>query len=148
MTAYGWFNNELLDTPHIPNSLRTKYIKHITTDGVDSTKDKEQGIGRIYELYGLPNFDLAFQGRAILGGSKIKFKVIPNPAEFYLMCSDEKIIPRVEFVELALNITRARVNPEVVFGHHRGLEITPARYPLCRTDVRTTTISNGTLNTY
>ena len=98
-------------------------------------------------MYGKLNFDLAFQARCILGGSKLKIKLIPNPPQFYLMCSDEKLIPRVEFTEMALNVVRAKVNPEIIAAHQKGLEITPARYPLTRSDVRTTTINSGTLNT-
>jgi hypothetical protein len=30
------------------------------------------------------------------------------------MCSDEKITPKVEFIEIALNITRAKVDNEIV----------------------------------
>ena len=63
------------------------------------------------------------------------------------MCSDEKLIPRVEFTEMALNVVRAKVNPEIIAAHQKRLEITPARYPLTRSDVRTTTINSGTLNT-
>jgi hypothetical protein len=147
MSASGWFTNEILSTPHIPLVSRSNYIRHVTPEGLDASKDKDQSIGRNYELFGKLNFDLAFQGRAILGGSKMKFKLIPNPVEFYLMCSDEKLIPKVEFMEITLNIIRAKVNQEIVVAHHKGLEITPARYPITRADVRTSIINSGTINT-
>jgi hypothetical protein len=146
MSGLGWFTDEISDTPHKPNSLRSIYIKHITPDGLNAAEDKEQGKGRILDLYGKINFDLAFQGRAILGGTKIRFKLVPNPTEFYLMCSDENIVPKVEFIEIALNIVRAKLNPEIVSAHDKALQITPARYPFTRSDVRTTTITDGTLN--
>lgn len=146
MTAAGWFNDELMDTPHKPNMLRSKFIKHITPEGLDSTKDKEMGIGKVYELYGRPHFDLARQERAILGGTKLRFKLIPNPAEFYLMCSDEKLIPKVEFVEISLNIVRSKVSPEITTAHEIALGHSPSRYPFGMGNVRTTTISGGTLN--
>ena len=44
-------------------------------------------------------------------------------------------------------VVRAKVNPEIIAAHQKGLEITPAWYPLTRSDVRTTTINSGTLNT-
>jgi hypothetical protein len=87
------------------------------------------------------NFDLTFHGRAILGGSKLRFKFVPNPVKFFLMFSDEKITPKVEFVELALNIVRAKVNPDIVIAYQKALTIAPARYPMTRSDVRTTTIN-------
>jgi hypothetical protein len=73
--------------------------------------------------------------------------LVPNPVEFYIMCSDEKITPKVEFIEIALNITRAKVDNEVFEAHLKALEITPARYPITRLDVKTTIINAGTLNT-
>jgi hypothetical protein len=147
MSSLGWFCDELFESPHKPNVIRNKIIRHVSPEGVDSTKNNEQSTGRIHELFGKLNFDLAFQGRALLGGLRLKFKLVPNPAEFYIMCSDEKITPKVEFIEIALNITRAKVDNEVVEAHLKALEITPARYPITRLDVKTTTINAGTLNT-
>jgi hypothetical protein len=75
------------------------------------------------------------------------FKLVPNPVEFYIMCSDEEIMPKVEFIETSLNITRAKVDNEVVETYLKALRITPARYPITRLDVKTTTINAGNLNT-
>lgn len=147
LSGAGWFSDELWDTPHKPNTMRTKYIKHVSPSGVLPDKDREISTGRIYDLYGKLNLDIAFQGRAILGGCKIRIKLVPNPVEFYMMCSDDKIVPRTEFIEVSLNLSRARVSQDIVFAHHKALEITPARYPITRSPVTTTTINAGTLNT-
>ncbi len=147
LSSAGWFYEELWDTPDTPVKARTKYIKHVTPAGLPPDKDKDVSTGRIYDLYGKLNLDIAFQGRAILGGSKLRVKLVPNPAEYFMMCSDEKIVPRAEFIEVSLNMSRARVTQDIVFAHHKALEITPARYPLTRSLVTTTTINAGTLNT-
>lgn len=146
LSSSGWYTDELWDTPNKPNLLRVKHIKHNTPQGVEADKDKEHSIGRICDFYGKLSADVASQGRAILGGTKLKVKLIQNPLGFFLMCSDEKIVPKIEFVEIALNIMRAKVSPDVVFAHSEALRIAPARYPIPRGDVRTTTINAGILN--
>ena len=146
LSAGGWFTNELYDTPHSVNSLRSEYIKHKTPEGVEKDKDKEWNTGKYFELFGKLNFDLAFQPRALIGGCKIRIRLIPNQSEFFFICSDSNLIPKIEFNEIALNITRAKVNQEIVLAHHKALQVSPARYPITRTDVRTTTINSGTLN--
>jgi len=147
LSSAGWFNDEIWDTPHKPNSLRSKYIKHVTPIEVQEDKDKEIGIGKIYDLYGQLHLNLALQNRALLGGTKLKIKLVPNPIEYYLITSDDKLIPKVEFMEITLNIMRSKVNQHIVDGHEEALKITPARYPFTRSDVRTTTINAGTINT-
>jgi len=146
LSSSGWFTDELWDTPHKPNLLRSKYIRHITPPGIEEDKDKDFAIGKIYDLYGKLNWDLSIQNRALLGGIRMTVQLDPNPIDFFLICSDEKLIPRIEFTEVTLNIVRAKISPQVVFAIEKGLERAPTRYPFPRNEVKTTTINAGTLN--
>ena len=139
LSAAGWFPGEDEKLEDIIEK-RSNCIRHTTP------ADKELHLGRIFDLEGKLHLDLAFQGRAILGGTKLTFKLSRAPAEFFLMSKNANIVPKIDFLELTLNITRTRINREVVIAHEKALDISPTKYPLTRTDVKTSTINSGTLS--
>ena len=135
LSAAGWFPGEDEKLEDIIEK-RSNCIRHTTP------ADKELHLGKIFDLEGKLHLDLAFQGRAILGGTKLTFKLSRAPAEFFLMSKNANIVPKIDFLELTLNITRTRINREVVIAHEKALNISPTKYPLTRTDVKTSTINS------
>jgi len=105
-----------------------------------------RGTGKIVELIGKPHLDIAFQERAILGGSKIKIEFVPHEPSFYLRADKTKVLPTVDFIDCSLFVHRAKVSQSIVDAHESALKKAPARYPFCRNEVKTFTINSGSLS--
>ena len=115
------------DTPILSNNARRALIHN----------------GRKCEFEGRLHLDIFQQNRALIGGTKMKLKLVPNYPEFYFMCSDDKLIPRVVFDELYLSVNKIKVADEVVVGHMKAISVAPAKYILDRVEVRSLTIDQG-----
>ena len=122
-----------------PQTNKQTYINHRTTDGDLTT-------GRLCELEGKLHLDLFMQHRTLIGGTKIKIKLVPNRPEFYFMSSERKLIPRIEFQDIHLNIIKSKVSEDVSLGQLHALNISPAKYILNRSEVRSFTIDRGATN--
>ena len=121
-----------------PQTNKQKYINHLTNDPITN--------GRVCELEGKLHLDLFMQHRTLIGGTKLRIKLVPNRPEFYFMCSDRKLVPRIEFEEIHLNIIKAKISEDVVLGQLHALNISPAKYILNRSEVRSFTIDRGVTN--
>ena len=129
----------------------TGYSKDSTTnpDVIDTTRNsmvnpnKVTEGGKTIELIGKPHLDIAFQERAILGGSTIKIEFTPHDPSFYLRADTTKVIPSVDFIDASLFIHRSKVSPLIHEAHQEALKKGNARYPICRNEVKTFSISTG-----
>jgi hypothetical protein len=130
------FVADKMDEKDTPQASRQHYIKY-KTGGTDLT------IGRVCSLEGKLHLDLFFQPRVLLGGTPLKIRLVPNKSEFYFKTNDDKIIPRIEFLDIHLNVMKSRVSDELLLAHMRALSISSAKYPIVRSQVKTFTIDKG-----
>ncbi|KAI1298589.1 hypothetical protein HDE_04130 [Halotydeus destructor] len=115
-------------------------IKMITPDSAEQAK------GRLLELMGPLHTDLTFQNRAILGGTQMRIKLIPNDPTFYFdIASGYKV--EVTFETCSLMVTTQDATGPLMEGHARALQVATAKYPITRTEVRSSTITAGS-NSY
>ena len=114
--------NELI----IPANLETDYSR-----------------GKLCEIEGKLHLDMFLQHRILLGGTRLKLRLVPNRPEFYFMTSDNTLIPRIEFEDLHLNITKCRVSEDVLVAQNQALSVAPVKYILTRSEVRTASIDSG-----
>jgi len=118
----------------VPQTGRMEFISSNTT-----SKD----IGRECEIEGKLHLDMFMQHRALIGGTKLKIRLIPNKPNFYFMCSDDKLHPTIHFEDIHLNIVKFRVSDEVLLAQMQALNVSPAKYILNRGEVRSVTIDGG-----
>lgn len=123
------------DTPIASNKWRSDLIKNNDTTQMSK--------GRPCEFEGRLHLDICQQNRTMIGGTKLKLKLVPNHSEFYFMCTDDKLSPRIVFDELYLNVPKIKVADEIVLAHLKALNVAPAKYILNRAEVRSVTIDNG-----
>ena len=133
LSAAGWYNDEI-NKAAIDNEVDLLTPSTIKTDGT----------GRTIELMGKLHLDLAFQPKALLGGTKLKFSLIPNPKTFYLWC--DGVTPTITFESAALYVTRSKLAYSVVEAHNMALAHGPAKYPLMRSNVKSFTVPTGSLD--
>src|SRR6267154_1969000 len=123
------------DTPITSNNKRQEWIKQF-----DAQNPK---IGKSCEFEGRLHMDLFQQHRSMIGGKGLKIKLIPNHPEFYFMCSDASLKPRIVFEDLYLNITKIKVADDVLVAHLKAINVSPVKYILDRVEVRAVTIDRG-----
>lgn len=96
---------------------------------------------RELDLMGRLHTDLTFQGRNLIGGTKLIFRILLNDPKFYLMSKTHK--PEVEILEAALFAHRAKVSQHIVEAHHNALRISTAKYPITMNKLKPFTIPKG-----
>ena len=129
---------DLSSTPDALNDTRKNIIKHKTSDTTT-----EISLGAAIELQGKLHLDLLLQNRALIGGTRLKLKFVPQRPEFYFMTSDVNIYPKIEFEEMFLNVVKFRVSEEVLEAQLYALNVSPVKYILNRSEVRAVTIDRG-----
>ena len=112
------------------------------------TAADKKSLGKTVELAGKLHLDLAFQNRAILGGSNIKLKLEPARKEFYLMCTDAVLNINVVFEDASLMVHRSKVMEPIVVAHSQALNVSPAKYPINRVEVKQFSIPKGSLDVF
>lgn len=130
-----WSENDTENKDTI-DSKRSLFIKPNPIDA---------GNGKEVELMGKLHIDLAFQGRAIIGGSELKITLIPNSPQFYLQC-DPSIIPSIQFLNASFLVHRSKITQPVVEAHNYALQSTTAKYPFTKTEVKAFNINTSTLS--
>jgi hypothetical protein len=132
----GLFSEDDMAHKDTPNTTRQNYIKNTTGGATVDT-------GKICELEGKLHLDLMFQHRDLVGGCKLKIKLVPNNPKFYFMTSDTKVIPSINFEDIHLNLTKLKVKENVIAGHNLALDVGLIKYIINRSEVRTVTIDKG-----
>jgi hypothetical protein len=104
------------------------------------------GTGDSIELMGKLHLDMAFQPRALLGGTQFKLTLVPNEPKFFLMNSDSNIIPEVVFENAILYVHRSKITWPVLEAHNVALGKSNAKYPICRSHVKAFNINSGNID--
>ena len=135
LSSAMWFNDE-----DSKEAIDEDFTKLITPSTVAA-----DGKGKTIELMGKLHLDMAFQPRALIGGVKLKFTLIPNNKEFYLWYeTTEK--PTVTFDSAALYITRSKLAYPVVEAQNLAITKGSAKYPIMRSNVKSFTVPSGSLD--
>jgi len=134
----GFYEDDL-SKPDLLNDKRYELIK-------PNTGETDLSKGKIVEFEAKLHLDLLSQHKFLVGGNKMKIVLIPNKQEFIFMTSNTKLIPRIEFLDLYLNVRKSKVSDELLYGHVRAQDVAPVRYPLTRTEVRAITIDKNVLS--
>ena len=119
-----------------PNEKRQELIRW---------KSGDKTLGRVCEFWTPINVDLFQQGKDLIGGITVKIRLIPNrPEHFFMVTDGTKILPSVIFEDIYLHVKQRSINGDVTLGVLQGLQISPAKYPINRVEVRSHTIDQGT----
>ena len=101
---------------------------------------------RTFQLIGRPHVDIFMQDKYLLPGVDIDLKFIRSNGAFHLM-ADNAAGFKVIIEEASLHVRKVKINPTVALEHAQELQKgIPAKYPLRRGVVTSSTIPNGTLS--
>ena len=114
------------------------------SNNVDSKRTTLFSAFKPVDLFGKLHTDLSFQGRSLLGGSKLILRILFNEPSFYFLSDSFK--PEFEFLEAAIYAHRAKVNQYVVDAHNAALSIAPAKYPITVSKVKNFTINSSAID--
>lgn len=93
--------------------------------------------GRHVEMYGNLHCDIFNQDKFMLNGVELCVKLIKAKNEFHLLGTHKA---HVEIVEANLYVRKVKINPSILVAHARALNITSAKYPITRVEIKTFTI--------
>lgn len=94
------------------------------------------------ELIGKLPIDLGLQNRALLGGCTLTARLTSNEPNFYFEVPTGFKV-RTEYLDSILYIHKAKVTSELVVAHAKALAVAPARYPICRGEVKPHSVLKG-----
>lgn len=98
--------------------------------------DNENGI----ELFSNLHCDIFNINKFMVNGVDLGLKLIRNKNEFHLMGGTPG---KVEIIEANLFVRKVKINPSILLAHARALNVTPAKYPINRVEIKTLTIGSG-----
>ena len=144
LSSSGWVDNDNSE------SIVTNARKTLLEDKTELVGTVTHSTSpRVVELMGKLHFDMAMQGRALLGGATLKITLIPNEPAFYIKYAlNIGCTPHVEFTSALLYIRRSKVSPALLEGLHVALADKTARYPIVRHEIKSYVVPSNTFNAY
>ncbi|KAI1288246.1 hypothetical protein HDE_09509 [Halotydeus destructor] len=112
-------------------------------------KPKEKEKGKTIDLMGTLHLDLAMQDRAILGGTPLCLKLIPNSKEFIFMHETTALGAfdlELEFLSCSMLVAVHDVTSHLLEAHNKALRMAPAKYPVSRMELHESVISANTMD--
>lgn len=117
-------------------NYRNKRIRPTTNKGIT---------GRWFDMMGKLHIDLTFQQKLMLGGCDIKIKLLPSDPKFYFTVGTG-LKAQLELGEVSLHVHKSRLFPSVVSAIAEAVRVSPALYPITRTEVKRVGIPQGQLD--
>ncbi|XP_052127177.1 uncharacterized protein F54H12.2-like [Frankliniella occidentalis] len=96
---------------------------------------------RVFELMGPLHSDFFNQDRFLLNNVELRIKLTRSRDAFVLMST--KGTEKLVILDATLYVRKVRVSPSVLLAHAAALEVSTAKYPLTRVDLKTFTIPQG-----
>jgi len=124
---------------HSPNPARTSLIKPNATQ-----VDKD--VGRMCEVWAPLCLDFLKQNKNLMPRMDIKLRLIPARPEFLFQCNDTNILPSIVFDDIQLHYTLRRISGHIHDALEQSWEISPVKYPINKTEVRTHIVDAGVTN--
>lgn len=110
-------------------------------------KDPTSKTSKVIELYGKLFIDMAYQPRAILGGSSLRITFLPQSSNaFYLRNKLASSTLSTNIVDICLEVNRSKVTHLLREAHLSALNRSPARYNHTRSEVRVFNLSSEILS--
>ena len=100
--------------------------------------------GTIADFEGPLHMDICQQERAIPSGVQISIKLFPSDAPFKLFTASGNTY-ELEVTDAVLKVCHLKLSPTTVLAHNESLKLTPAVYPFWKSDIKTFTISGGSM---
>src|SRR5436190_21021720 len=85
--------------------------------------------------------DIFNQEKFLLNGVEMRVRLVRSRDSFNLLATDTNF--KVQINGATLLVRRVKLNPSVYLAHNKALELTTAKYPVTRTEVKTVTIPAG-----
>lgn len=137
----GYFNttHPLGDTVTIGGQTRRRFNEGL--------KERSKWFGNNYEVefVGPLLADICNQDRVILNGVDIGIKLWPTKNAFRLITSPATIKCKLILKDVYLNVCKVDINPSALIGLESALDLTTAKYPHQKTDIRVFHIPAGQL---
>ena len=151
--AYKSYLETLLNYgPAAKQSHLTCGMWYVDTAGqMDTTDDANKGFknrlqltcgSKEIDLIGHLNCDIFDQGKFLINGVELRVKLVRSRNSFVLMGSAGKL----QITSASLLIRRAKINPTVMLAHAKALEMSTAKYPITRTEIKILTLPQGVLS--
>jgi hypothetical protein len=109
--------------------------------GLDAT-ETTMSVTTAHYMMGKIHTDLGFQGRYLVGGCSVKLEINLNDPRFYMKLGHHNSA-RLILKNVALHIQKAKISKEIVDAHRQALQVSPAKYPITRCEVKTHVIPKG-----
>ncbi|EFA12622.1 Uncharacterized protein F54H12.2-like Protein [Tribolium castaneum] len=97
---------------------------------------------REVDLIGHLNCDIFNQEKFLINGVEMRLKFVRSRDSFALMSSDN-LNGKIQITDATLLIRRNRINRSVLLAHAKALELSTAKYPITRTELKVLTIPQG-----
>lgn len=95
---------------------------------------------KIIELIGPIHADIFSQERCLLNNVSLNLKLTRNKDAFCLMSGKAD---KVKLVDCRFIARKVKPSPDLLLAHAKALQISPAKYPIIKTDIKNFTIPSG-----
>ena len=103
---------------------------------------------KVVEFSGKLCADICNQDRLILSKCRIYISLFPSSDQFRLITCPDGTVAKVEIEDVRLSVCKVQVDPRVLIGISKGLELKPALYPFRKSEIRTHNINVGAFSAY
>ena len=112
------------------------------TDAITPDSKQTDQSEVVIDLMDRLHLDLSFQNRAFVGNSNFKITLHPKHPEFYLGVATGYTVT-CQIKDPILYIHRAIVTDSLSVAINKALRISPAKYPISRTEIKQFTLEKG-----
>lgn len=98
-------------------------------------------LSREFECLGPLHCDIFSQDRFLLNNMQLNLKLTRTKDAFALISKDKK--EHIKLVDVRLIARKVKLAPDVLLAHSKALEVSPARYPIVRTEMKSFSIGAG-----
>ena len=128
---------------HLTSALwyKDEEMESLTENPGFTARKAYSNLSKTVDMMGKLHLDITNQDRYLLNGVDMHIRLVRSRDAFSLM--SDKAEYKVDIEDASLYIRRAKINPAVQLGHIKALEVTPAKYPIQRVDVKAYTLSAG-----
>lgn len=134
-------------TSHLTSSLFYKdtagHMDNIDTSNEGYTKRFAYGNGsKPFDLIGHLHCDIFNQEKYLLNGVELRVRLVRSRNSFILMGANGKT-GKLQINDASLLVRKLKISPTILLAHAKALEVSTAKYPITRTDLKVLTIPAG-----
>lgn len=95
---------------------------------------------REFDLIGPIHADIFSQDRFLLNNVSLNLKFTRNRDAFVICSSSSE---KISLIDCRLLVRKVTPTPDLLLAHAKALEVSPAKYPIVRTDLKSFTLASG-----